>query len=83
MSECVPENFYIPFLHPHHVGMSLDAPIRAKSQCKGHDGVELLDAHLADRGFCSDMNQLFRAGITYDPQQAGQYVKTKLLNLLP
>jgi predicted nucleotidyltransferase component of viral defense system len=44
--------------------------------------VALLDAHLADRGFCSDMNPLLRVGITYDPQQARDYVKTKLLNLL-
>jgi hypothetical protein len=28
-------------------------------------------------------NSLLRAGITYDPQQAGDYVKTKLLSLLP
>jgi predicted nucleotidyltransferase component of viral defense system len=45
--------------------------------------IALLDAHLADRGFCSDMNPLLRVGITYDPQQAGDYVKTKLLSLLP
>jgi predicted nucleotidyltransferase component of viral defense system len=45
--------------------------------------ISLLEAHLADRGFCSDMNQLLRAGIAYDPQQAGEYVKTKLLALLP
>jgi hypothetical protein len=45
--------------------------------------VSLLDAHLADRGFCSDMNPLLRVGIAYDPQQAGDYVKTKLLSLLP
>lgn len=45
--------------------------------------VALLDAHLADRGFCSDMNQLLRTGIAYDPQQAGDHVKTKLLTLLP
>lgn len=45
--------------------------------------VALLDAHLADRGFCSDMKQLLRAGISYDPQQAGAAVKTKLLSLLP
>ena len=45
--------------------------------------VALLDAHLADRGFCSDMNPLLRVGITYDPQQAGDFVKTKLLCLLP
>jgi predicted nucleotidyltransferase component of viral defense system len=47
------------------------------------DFVALLDAHLADRGFCSDMNHLLRAGITYDPQRAGDYLKTKLLSLLP
>jgi predicted nucleotidyltransferase component of viral defense system len=45
--------------------------------------VAILDAHLADSGFRSDMNQLLRVGITYDPQQAGHYVKTKLLALLP
>jgi hypothetical protein len=45
--------------------------------------VALLDGHLADRGFCSDMNQLLRAGIAYDPQLAGDHVKTKLLSLLP
>jgi hypothetical protein len=45
--------------------------------------VTILDAHLADRGFCSDMNQLLRAGLDYDSQQAGDYVKTNLLGLLP
>jgi predicted nucleotidyltransferase component of viral defense system len=44
--------------------------------------ISLLDGHLADRGFCSDMKQLLRAGIDYDPQQAGEYVKSKLLALL-
>jgi hypothetical protein len=43
----------------------------------------ILDAHLADRGFCSDMNQLLRAGMVYNSQQAGDYVKTNLLTLLP
>ncbi|MBU6410147.1 MAG: nucleotidyl transferase AbiEii/AbiGii toxin family protein [Verrucomicrobia bacterium] len=45
--------------------------------------IALLNGHLADRGFCSDMNQLLRVGISYDPQQAGAIVKTKLLDLLP
>jgi predicted nucleotidyltransferase component of viral defense system len=45
--------------------------------------IGLLDAHLADRGFCSDMKHLLRVGITYDPQEAGEYVKTKLLSQLP
>jgi hypothetical protein len=29
------------------------------------------------------MNQLLRTGIIYDPQEAGDFVKTKLLALLP
>ena len=45
--------------------------------------VAILDAHLADRGFCSDMNQLLWAGLVYDSQQAGDYVKINLLSLLP
>jgi len=43
----------------------------------------ILDSHLADRGFCSDMNQLLRVGAEYDPHEAGEYVKAKLLKLLP
>ena len=45
--------------------------------------VAILDAHLKDRGFCSDTEPLLRSGITYDPQSAGRYVKAKLLSLLP
>ncbi|HNW06645.1 MAG TPA: nucleotidyl transferase AbiEii/AbiGii toxin family protein [Verrucomicrobiota bacterium] len=45
--------------------------------------VAILDAHLKDRGFCSDTEPLLRSGITYDPQLAGRYVKAKLLSLLP
>jgi len=45
--------------------------------------VGILDAHLRDRGFCSDMEPLLRAGVSYDPQSAGTYVKTNLLRLLP
>jgi predicted nucleotidyltransferase component of viral defense system len=45
--------------------------------------VARLDAHLADRGFCSDLSQLLRTGIAYDPQQAGEFVKARLLALLP
>lgn len=47
------------------------------------DFIELLDAHLADRGFCSDMVPLLRTGLEYDPQAAGDYVKKHLLALLP
>lgn len=45
--------------------------------------IGILDGHLKDRGFCSDMLPLLRADITYDPQSAGKYLKTHLLNLLP
>jgi predicted nucleotidyltransferase component of viral defense system len=45
--------------------------------------IGILDDHLKDRGFCSDMQPLLRTDITYDPQAAGKYVKAKLLNLLP
>ena len=45
--------------------------------------VGILEAHLKDRGFCSDMEPLLRSGIHYDPQAAGSYVEVNLLNLLP
>jgi hypothetical protein len=45
--------------------------------------VGILETHLKDRGFCSDMKPLLRSGISYDPQSAGSYIKTNLLNLLP
>ncbi len=44
--------------------------------------VGILEAHLKDRGFCSDMEPLLRSGITYDPQSAGSFIKAKLLSLL-
>jgi predicted nucleotidyltransferase component of viral defense system len=45
--------------------------------------IGILEAHLKNRGFCSDMKLLLRRGITYDPQAAGRYIKDNLLNLLP
>jgi predicted nucleotidyltransferase component of viral defense system len=45
--------------------------------------IGILDNHLKDRGFCSDMQPLLRTDIAYDPQAAGKYVKTHLLYLLP
>jgi predicted nucleotidyltransferase component of viral defense system len=45
--------------------------------------VGILEAHLKDRGFCSDMEPLLRSGISCDPQFAGSYIKTNLLSLLP
>jgi predicted nucleotidyltransferase component of viral defense system len=45
--------------------------------------VGILEAHLKDGGFCSDMEPLLRHGISYDPQSAGSYIKANLLSLLP
>jgi len=45
--------------------------------------IAILDSHLADHGFCSDTDHLLRQGVPYDPQQAGECVRERLLNLLP
>lgn len=45
--------------------------------------IAILDGHLKDRGFCSDMEPLLRAGAHYDPQVAGDYIKANLLSRLP
>jgi len=45
--------------------------------------VGILEAHLKDRGFCSDMEPLLRNGISYDPHYAGSFIKANLLSLLP
>lgn len=43
----------------------------------------ILDAHLTDAGFLSDMNHLLRKGIVYDPLVAGSYIRSHLLSRLP
>jgi hypothetical protein len=45
--------------------------------------IGILEAHLKDRGFCSDTESLLRFGISYDPQAAGKYAITHLLRKLP
>jgi predicted nucleotidyltransferase component of viral defense system len=43
-----------------------------------------LEECLADRaGFCTDMTDLLRVGVAYDPLIAGAYLKTELLARLP
>jgi hypothetical protein len=43
-----------------------------------------LEECLADRaGFCTDMTDLLRVGVAYDPLKAGAYLKTELLARLP
>jgi len=45
--------------------------------------IGILEDHLKDRGFCSDMQPLLRVGIDYDPHAAGRYIKSNLLRILP
>jgi predicted nucleotidyltransferase component of viral defense system len=73
-----------PAVAPAGIIESFQHYLKLESSVAGRaEFISLLDGHLADRGFCSDMKQLLRAGIDYDPQQAGEYVKSKLLALLP
>ena len=44
--------------------------------------IGLLQSHLNDRGFLTDMNALLRTGIAYDPVVAGDFVISNLLQLL-
>jgi predicted nucleotidyltransferase component of viral defense system len=44
--------------------------------------VGILRSHLTDAGFCSDMNQLLRVGVAYDPKTAGECLEHQLLRLL-
>lgn len=54
-----------------------------ESKVPRQDFLEQLDAHLSDRGFCSDMEPLLRAGLVYDPHAAGALVRDELLLRLP
>jgi predicted nucleotidyltransferase component of viral defense system len=45
--------------------------------------IGILEEHLKDRGFCSDIESLLRNGVRYDPQAAGKYVIANLLSRLP
>lgn len=53
------------------------------AKAKRAEFIRTLEAHLKDRGFCSDMKALLRSGLEYDPQLAGEFVKTRLLSMLP
>ena len=50
---------------------------------EGDEFVRVLESHLTDRGFCSDMDTLLRTGVDYDPREAADSVREKLLSLLP
>jgi predicted nucleotidyltransferase component of viral defense system len=45
--------------------------------------IGILEEHLKDRGFCSDIESLLRNGVSYSPQAAGKYVIANLLSRLP
>lgn len=47
------------------------------------DFLDALDFRLASAGFRSDMAALLRAGLVYDVDQAGMFVRSNLLNMLP
>lgn len=73
-----------PSVVPGEIIDSFEYYLRLERSVAGRvEFISILDGHLADRGFCSDMIPLLRKGIKYDPQQAGELVKTKLLKLLP
>jgi predicted nucleotidyltransferase component of viral defense system len=73
-----------PPVDPAAVIESFQYYLRQEASAAGRaEFIGILDSHLADPGFCSDMNQLLRMGAVYDAQKAGEYVKGKLLSLLP
>jgi predicted nucleotidyltransferase component of viral defense system len=73
-----------PRVNPAEVVDSFVHYLRQEQSVAGRgEFMGILESHLADRGFCSDMNQLLRAGVAYDPRAAGDLVRANLLNLLP
>jgi predicted nucleotidyltransferase component of viral defense system len=73
-----------PPVDPAAVIASFQHYLRQEGNTAGRaEFVRILESHLADRGFCTDMDQLLRTGIVYDPHKAGDYVKKKLLRFLP
>src|SRR5271170_3205347 len=73
-----------PPIDPAAIIESFQHYLRKEGNAAGRaEFIGILEAHLGDRGFCSDMDQLLRTGASYDAQKAGEFVKTKLLKLLP
>ncbi len=73
-----------PPVNPAAVIESFQHYLRQEGSSAGREEfVEILASHLADPGFCSDMNQLLRVGASYDPHVAGEHVNANLLKLLP
>lgn len=73
-----------PPIDPAGIIESFQHYLRKEGNAAGRaEFIGILEAHLGDRGFCSDMDQLLRTGANYDAQKAGEYVKANLLKLLP
>lgn len=73
-----------PAVQPEAVIESFQHYLRQEGAVAGRaEFFGILDAHLADRGFCTDMNPLLRTGLNYDPREAGKVVKEHLLRFLP
>lgn len=73
-----------PPVDPAAIIESFEHYLRQEGNAAGRaEFIRILESHLADRGFCSDMDQLLRSGVAYDPHKAGEYVKASLLKLLP
>ncbi len=73
-----------PPVDPAAVIQSFQHYLRQEGNTAGRaEFTERLEAHVADGGFCSDMEPLLRAGLVYDPREASDYVKKRLLSLLP
>ena len=73
-----------PAVDPVAVIASFQHYLRQEGSTAGRaEFAAILEAHLADRGFCSDMQSWLRTGVVYDPREAGNYVKERLLSLLP
>lgn len=77
-----------PAVRPADVGRVLDAfahyMVAEGTAVPRAEFIAHLDECLADRaGFCTDMVDLLRVGLAYDPLEAGAYVKAELLTRLP
>ena len=73
-----------PPVDPASIIESFEHYLRQEGNAAGRaEFIRLLDLDLADRGFCSDMDQLLRSGAAYDPHKGGEHVKATLLKLLP
>ena len=73
-----------PPVNPANIIESFQYYLRQEGSVVGRaEFTAILQSRLGNRGFCRDMEHLLRVGLTYDPQEAGKYLQTQLLSLLP